>query len=198
MGSESTKSFHNGLHNLQLFYALIHLSIFSNFSFRAKIIGRTTKFCASAVYNCSINCTNPRDDKTGAACYVKSYLSNLNQGLPICSEADALAGRWVKLYWDTNDDCGEGYDPTFWPGIMKNKTCCSGSQECNAPGAAPPLIKCFSTMSSFSAGYCAGKTAKYSACAVSQRRADEKAAKFAEVGNIRLLTLTLSFKGRFY
>jgi hypothetical protein len=103
------------------------------------------------------------------------------QDVTICSDADVLAGRWVKLYWESDEDCGEGYDPTFWPGIMKNKTCCSGSQDCNAPGATPPPLKCFSTRSSYSAGFCAGKTASYSYCAVSQTRADEKAAFFAKV-----------------
>ena len=147
----------------------------------ASSIGRTTKFCLSASYNCSLNCTNPNDVRVGAACAVKTGLNTLSPGTPICSDADVLAGRWVKLYWDSNDDCNEGYDPTWMPGIMREKTCCTTSQQCNAPGATPPSIKCFRTTSSYSAGFCAGKTARYSVCAVSQTRADERAAKLAKV-----------------
>ncbi len=99
----------------------------------------------------------------------------------ICNDADVLAGRWIKVYWDSDEDCGEGYDPTFWPGIMQEKTCCSSSQQCNAPGATPPSIKCFGIKSSPSAGYCAGKTAAFSMCATSQARANERASKFADV-----------------
>jgi hypothetical protein len=141
--------------------------------------GRTSKYCASLAYNCSLNGTNPLKESDGDKFW---RLSNaLNQDVKICSDADALAGRWVKLYWESNDDCLEGFDPTFLPGIAKDKTCCSGSQDCNAPGATPPPIKCFGTKANYSTGYCAGKTASFSACAVSQTRADERAAFFAKV-----------------
>ena len=133
----------------------------------------------SAFYNCAINCTIKSDGRKPVACAVKEALTGAIGTM--CSEDDVLAGRWVKLYWDSDEDCGEGYDPEFWPGIMKEKTCCSTSQECNAPQATPPSIKCFDTKSTFTDGYCAGKTASFSACAVSQARADERAAKYAEV-----------------
>ena len=135
----------------------------------------------SAAFNCSLNCTNPvssTDQRVAAACGVKNALSAAIA--PVCSDSDVLAGRWVKLYWDSDDDCGEGYDQLFWPGILKEKTCCSGSQQCNAPGATPPTIKCYGVKYNFSSGYCAGKTGSYTSCAVSQARADEKAASYAQ------------------
>jgi hypothetical protein len=145
------------------------------------LFGRTKPFCVSAYYNCALNCTKPSNELILYACFIKMYVDMVTASAPVCSDADVRAGRWTKLYWDSEDDCGEGFDPVFWPGIMKNKSCCSGSQTCNAPGAMPPVIKCFSTKSTFSAGYCAGKTVSYSACAISQTRADAKAVKFAEV-----------------
>jgi hypothetical protein len=144
---------------------------------------RNKTFCVSAAYNCSIDCVSPSPSGSvvARACALKTALSAVSQNKPICSDADVLSGRWVKLYWDSDEDCGEGYQSTWAPGIWKEKTCCSGSQQCNAPGATPPTMKCFSTRSSVSAGYCVGKTASFSACAVSQTRADEKSAKSAEV-----------------
>ncbi len=128
----------------------------------------------SAAYNCALNCTNPKDTRIGAACAVKSVLSTITPDKPICSDSDVSAGRWVKLYWDSDEDCGEGYDSTWWPGIMKEKTCCTASQRCNAPGATPPSLRCFSTKFSPAAGYCAGKTSSVSVCTASQARADER------------------------
>jgi hypothetical protein len=155
----------------------------------------------SAAFNCALNCTNTRDDKVAAMCSVKSALGIINQTTPICSAADVLAARWVKLYWDSDDDCSEGYDPSTWPGIMLEKTCCSTaqlSQQCNAPGATAPSIKCFGTKSSVSTGYCAGKTANFSVCAASQTSADERVSRFAQVRiNMRQPTLLLNPRVRF-
>ena len=138
------------------------------------------------MFNCSFDCTNPSGDSQIRACYLKSAITNisyLNKGSnkSICSGADVLAGRWVKLYWGSDEECAEGYNPKLWPGILEEHSCCSSSQQCNAPGAAPPSIKCFGIKSSPSAGYCAGKTASFSICSVSQARADERAAKATQV-----------------
>jgi hypothetical protein len=135
---------------------------------------------------CSINCTNPQGEGLVRACELKtsietiSYPSNrLNKS--ICSGTDVLAGRWVKVYWGSDEECGEGYVPKLYPGFIENRTCCSSSQRCNAPGATPPSIKCFGIKSSPTSGYCTGKTASFSVCAASQTRADERAALFAMV-----------------
>jgi hypothetical protein len=145
---------------------------------------RSKKFCASAALNCSIDCTNSMlaaDERVSLACSLKYDLSSLFPAKPICNDADVRAGRWVKLYWDMDEDCGEGYDPSeYWPGILKEKLCCSDSQRCNGPGVAPPPVKCFGVKYSIASGYCAGTTGSYSTCAVSQTRADEDAASYAE------------------
>ncbi len=142
---------------------------------------RTSKFCLSASLNCSLNCTDPSDPRVAAACALNKGLSLIAPNSSICSSADILAGQWVKVYFPSDDDCEEGFDPSWWPGILKEKLCCSASQACNAPGAIPPSNKCFSTKFSPSAGYCAGKSSSLFVCATSQARANEKAAKAAQV-----------------
>ncbi len=153
----------------------------TKFSSCSECICRAKKYCVSALYNCALACSNPSDTRVAAACHVKADLSAITRVQSVCSDADVLAGRWVKLYWDTDEDCGEGYDPIWWPGILKEKTCCTASQICNAPAASPPSLRCFSAKFSPSAGYCAGKISSVSACAVSQARAEEKAASIAKV-----------------
>jgi hypothetical protein len=140
--------------------------------------------------SCSLNCTDVSDQKLVQACSI--YTGSLRQaaGKDLCSKDDVLAGRWVKMYWGSDKECGEGYVSKVVPGKVEDYTCCSSSQQCNAPEAIPPPIKCFETTSNFLAGYCSGKTARFSVCAVSQARADERAAKFAEV-RIRKALLVL-------
>ncbi len=121
-------------------------------------------------------------------CSARDGLSTL-AGRPVCSNTSVLAGRWVRLYWGVDFDCGEGYQRDVFPGIVKEQLCCSGSQQCNAPGAAPPSIKCFTAKISPAVGYCAGKASNVSVCASSQTRANEKAAKVAKV----LMNTMLSF-----
>jgi hypothetical protein len=141
--------------------------------------------------NCAVNCTDPKDQRLVPACSI--YNGSLRQaaGKDLCSNDDIRYGRWVKMYWGTEQECGEGYIPQVVPGKIEEYTCCSASQQCNAPAAMPPAIKCFNIESSFSAGYCQGKTASFSICAVSQTRANERAAKFAEVRLIHTTLLTI-------
>jgi hypothetical protein len=67
----------------------------------------------------------------------------------------------------------------MWPGIMEQTWCCPSNSPsgCNAPGAPPPTVKCYKTSTSFSSGICAGRSASYSICAVSQIRADQRASR---------------------
>ena len=135
---------------------------------------------------CSLQCTDPRGEGTVRACDLKTYIETLSYpsnrlNKSICSSNDVLAGRWVKVYWGSDEECGDGYVPALYPGLIENRTCCSSSQQCNAPGATSPSNKCFGIKSSPSSGYCSGKTANFSICAVSQTRADERAANFATV-----------------
>ena len=42
-----------------------------------------------------------------AACAGKTALSDVASGIPICIDADVIAGEWVKLYWGTIVDFGD-------------------------------------------------------------------------------------------
>ena len=96
----------------------------------------------------------------------------------VCEADDVAAKRWVRGYWGSDDACSEGLTPKPLSGVMEQLLCCasSGQPGCNAPGAAPPAVKCFQTGTTFSSGTCAGRSTSYSVCAVNQSRANEKAA----------------------
>ena len=134
-------------------------------------MGRPKKYCLSADINCGVNCVSPTDQGVAAVCLVISLYS-------VCGKDDVAAKRWVRGYWASDDACSEGLTPKPLPGVLERLLCCasSGQPGCNAPGAAPPAVKCFQTSTTFSSGVCAGRSTSYSVCAVNQSRANGKAA----------------------
>lgn len=137
---------------------------------------RQNKYCLSADINCGINCVSPPDERVAAVCVVMSVYS-------VCSADDVAARRWVRGYWGSDEACNEGLWARQWPGIMEQVLCCasSGQPGCNAPGAAPPAVKCFQTSTTYTSGVCAGRSTSYSVCAVNQSRANEKALAVSKV-----------------
>ena len=140
---------------------------------------RAKNYCLSADVNCALNCTSPTDWHVGAVCAVMN-------GYSMCGIDDIASKRWVRGYWGSDDACNEGLWPRQWPGIMEQVLCCasSGKLGCNAPGAAPPAVKCFQTGTTFSSGTCAGRSTSYSVCAVNQSRADAKALALSMVRSL--------------
>lgn len=130
---------------------------------------RPKKYCQSADVNCGLDCSSPAD--------MVSTVCGLIAGLSACGADDVAAKRWVRAYWGSDDRCNEGLLPRRFPGGVEQLLCCSANDRpaCNAPGAAPPVVKCLRTATTFSSGPCSGQTAAYSVCAVNQSRADQDA-----------------------